>query len=156
MVAGAVAMLMAQFHQDDHRATINRLLRATRSSDDFAGNAITGGSLDLLAALTETDIRPFHDDFAERAILVGNVIKAKSSTSHATTESGEPSHAGRLSRSLWFSWTAPSTGEVSIDTRGSAGDTTLAVYTGDALDNLTRLIDNDNESSRIPLLPRRL
>lgn len=147
MVAGAVALLKAQFPQDDYRATINRLLRGTRPSSDFAETSITGGRLHVADALRTTDIRPFHDDFADRALLEGNIVKARSSTTHATTESGEPAHAGRLSRSLWFSWTAPAPGEVSLDTRGSDGDTTLAVYTGDTLTSLSRVIDNDNESS---------
>jgi outer membrane protein assembly factor BamB len=147
MVAGAVALLKAQFPQDDYRATINRLLRGTRPSSDFAGHSITGGRLNVADALLTTDFRPFHDDFADRAMLVGNIVKARSSTSHASTESGEPAHAGRLSRSLWFSWTAPAAGEVSFDTRGSEGDTVLAVYTGDALNSLNRIADNDNESA---------
>lgn len=147
MVAGAVALLKAQFPQDDYRATINRLLRGTRESDDFVGHSITGGRLHVADALTTTDIRPFHDDFDDRAVLSGNIVKAKSSTAHATTESGEPAHAGRLSRSLWYTWTASASGEVSMDTRGSEGDTTIAVYTGNSLNSLTRIIDNDNESA---------
>jgi len=147
MVAGAVALLKAQFPQDDYRATINRLLRGTRASAAFAETSITGGRLHVADALSETSIRPFHDDFADRARLSGNIVKARSSTTHATTEAGEPSHAGRLSRSLWFSWTAPAAGEVSFDTRGSDGDTALAIYTGDNLTTLTRVAENDNESS---------
>jgi len=147
LVAGAVALLKAQFPQDDYRATINRLLRGTRAASDFADNAITGGRLNVADALLTTDFRPFHDDFADRARLAGNIVKARSSTTHASTESGEPAHAGRLSRSLWFSWTAPGAGEVSIDTRGSDGDTALAVYTGETLGTLTRVADNDNESA---------
>lgn len=147
MVAGAVALLKAQFPQDDYRATINRLLRGTRPSDDFAGTSLTGGRLHVADALGINEIRPFHDDFADRAVLSGNIIKARSSTTHATTQAGEPSHAGRLSRSLWFSWTAPAAGEVSFDTRGSDGDTTIAVYTGDSLPTLSRVAENDNESS---------
>ena len=147
MVAGAVALLKAQFPQDDYRATINRLLRGTRASNDFAGNSITGGRLNVADALLTTDFRPFHDDFADRAVLEGNIVKARTSTSHATTESGEPAHAGRLSRSLWFSWTAPAAGEVSLDTRGSDGDTALAVYTGESLSSLSRITDNDNEAA---------
>ncbi len=147
LVAGAVALLKAQFPQDDYRATINRLLRGTRTASDFTGRSITGGRLHVADALRTSDSRPFHDDFADRARLVGNVVKARSSTTHATTEMGEPAHAGRLSRSLWFSWTAPAAGEVSLDTRGSDGDTTLAVYTGETLGSLVRIIDNDNESA---------
>lgn len=147
IVSGAVALLKAQYPQDTYRETINRLLRGTRAGNEFDGHAITGGRLNVTDALNSTDNRPFHDDFADRAKLVGNVIKARSSTFNASTETGEPSHAGRLSRSLWYTWTAPSTGDVSIDTRGSEGDTQLAVYTGESLNGLTPLASNDNESA---------
>lgn len=147
IVSGAVALLKAQYPQDNYRATINRLLRGTRPASDFAGHAITGGRLHVADALLTTDNRPFHDDFATRARLVGNVVKARSSTFNATTESGEPAHAGRLSRSLWFSWTAPANGIVSMDTRGSEGDTQLAVYTGDSVSALNLVVSNDNENA---------
>ncbi len=94
-----------------------------------------------------TDTRPFHDDFADRALLAGNIVKARSSSHNATTEIKEPSHAGRLSRSLWYTWVAPSSGTVSLDTRGSAGDTQLAIYTGENLASLNLVASNDNESA---------
>ena len=147
IVAGAVALLKAQYPQENYRATINRLLRGTRAGNEFEGKSITGGRLNVADALNSTDNRPFHDDFADRAKLAGNVIKARSSTFNASTETGEPAHAGRLSRSLWYTWTAPSTGDVSIDTRGSEGDTQIAVYTGESLNALSLLVFNDNESS---------
>lgn len=147
IVAGAVALLKAHYPLDSYRETINRLLRGTRAGNEFEGFAITGGRLNVADALNTTDNRPFHDDFADRAKLVGNVVKARSSTFNASTEMGEPAHAGRLSRSLWYTWTAPSTGDVSIDTRGSEGDTQVAVYSGEALNALNPLVSNDNESS---------
>ncbi|GAB5561166.1 MAG: hypothetical protein SynsKO_28130 [Synoicihabitans sp.] len=144
IVAGAVALLKAQFPQDTYRETINRLLRGTRQSADFVGHAITGGRLNVADALQTPDTRPFHDDFADRALLAGNIVKARSSSHNATTEIGEPSHAGRLSRSLWYSWVAPASGTVSVDTRGSEGDTQLAIYTGENLSDLSLIVANDN------------
>ena len=147
MVAGAIALLRAQYPADNYRATINRLLRGARPVNAFRDVSQTGGRLDVAAALTTTDTRPFNDDFADRAVLAGEVITVRNSNVNATTESGEPSHAGRLSRSLWWTWTAPAAGLVQLDTRGSLGDTQLAVYTGENLSTLTRLTDNDNESA---------
>ncbi len=144
MVSGAVALLKAQFPQDNYRQTINRLLRGVAPRPAFVGKARTGGRLDVSAALRVTDTRPFNDDFADRARLVGSVITVRSSSREATSQAGEPAHAGRLNRSLWFSWTAATGGPVAIDTRGSDGDTQLAVYTGSALGSLTRVADNDN------------
>lgn len=144
MVSGAVALLQAQFPQDNYRQTINRLLRGAAARPAFEGEAQTAGRLDLAAALSETDNRPFNDDFADRAQLSGSVVTVRSSSREASTESGEPTHAGRLTRSLWFSWTAETGGLVAIDSRGSAGDTQLAIYTGNSLGSLARVVENDN------------
>ena len=39
---------------------------------------------------------------------------------------------------VWFKWTAPANGTVVFDTYGSLLDTTLAAYTGTAVNNLTQ------------------
>lgn len=144
MVSGAVALLKAQYPQDNYRQTINRLLRGTVSRPAYVGEARTAGRLDLNAALSGTDTRPFNDDFADRAQLAGSVVTVRSSSREATSEPGEPAHAGRLNRSLWFTWTAETGGLVAVDTRGSIGDTQLAVYTGSSLNALSRVVENDN------------
>ncbi len=46
-------------------------------------------------------------------------------------------------KSVWWKWTAPSSGDVVIDTNGSNFDTLLGVYTGTAVNALT-LIAGDN------------
>ncbi len=146
MVTGAVALLRAQYPADNYRSTINRLLRSVTRRPAFIGQAQTGGRLNVAAALAMADTRPFNDDFADAAVLRGEIITVRNSSTNATTQAGEPAHAGRLTRSLWWSWTAPTAGLVQIDTRGSLGDTQLAIYTGDSLSTLTRVTDNDNES----------
>ena len=61
----------------------------------------------------------------------------------ATKEPGEPNHAGNSGgKSVWWSWTAPVSGNVSVTTVGSSFDTLLAVYTGTALSNLTGIASN--------------
>lgn len=56
----------------------------------------------------------------------------------ATLEAGEPQHAGvaNVAASLWWSWSPVNNTNVFIDTTGSSVDTVLAVYTGNALNNL--------------------
>lgn len=144
MVAGAVALLRAQYPNDGYRAIINRLLRGTRQLDALRGRVQSGGRLDVAAALSISETRPFNDDFANRAVLAGERVRARTSTTHAGTEVGEPAHAGYLARSVWFTWTAPSDGSVVIDTVDSPGDTKLAVYTGTSLTALTQVAANDN------------
>ncbi|MEY2881827.1 MAG: hypothetical protein RLZZ15_4207, partial [Verrucomicrobiota bacterium] len=149
-VSGALALLKTRFPSDTPRQLVNRLLRATDPGDKFLGKAVTNGRLNLLRALTSTDNRPFNDDFATRARLVGSNLIGRSSNVGATAEAGEPAHAGTTAAaSLWWEWTAPATGEVSVDTAGSGYDTLLALYTGTALDALTPVIANDNDRANL-------
>ncbi len=147
MVTGAVALLRAQYPADNYRDIINRLLRGTRKVTAFSGQVQTGGQLDVAAALQMSDTRPFNDDFDGRAVLDGEIVRVRNSTWNATPQAGEPAHAGRLSRSIWFTWISPTGGEVQIDSRDSIGDTTLSVYTGVSVNNLSLVAENDNESS---------
>jgi len=68
----------------------------------------------------------------------------------ATVEVGEPKHAGQTGgRSAWWIWTAPSSGTLTVTTQTSTFDTLLGVYTGSALQSLTRMGSNDDESSSV-------
>ena len=66
----------------------------------------------------------------------------------ATKETGEPIHAGNSGgASTWWKWTAPSAGQVSLNTHGSGFDTLLAVYTGAGIGALTPIAANDNDGT---------
>jgi hypothetical protein len=63
----------------------------------------------------------------------------------ATEQAGEPEHAGESGgSSVWFKWTAPRTGPVSVDTCEGDFDSLLAVYTGATLAGLTPVASNDD------------
>jgi outer membrane protein assembly factor BamB/subtilisin family serine protease len=148
MVTGAIALLKARFPSDSYRETINRLLRGVDPLPSLAGKTISGGRLNLSAALRATTARPFNDDFAGRATFSGETGTSRGGVRHATREAGEPVHAGIAGQgSLWWTWTAPRSGSVSFDTKGSNFDTLLAVYTGSRLDALTSVSANDNDGS---------
>ena len=59
---------------------------------------------------------------------------------------GEPSHAFQASHSVWWTWTAPFTGTVVVDTHGSGFDTVLAVYWGQSVGSLREIVSNDGLS----------
>lgn len=144
-VTGAIALLLAQFPGETHRQTINRLLQGVSPKPGYAGRVHSGGRLNLSRALSTTHGRPFHDDFARAARLEGGGIQVRTANQHGTREPAEPLHAGQNGgASLWWIWTAPSTGATTIDTAGSAIDTLLAVYTGDTLDSLATVAANDD------------
>jgi outer membrane protein assembly factor BamB/subtilisin family serine protease len=144
-VTGALALLKAQFPNDNYRQLINRLLRGTERTPGFAGRAHTGGRLNLLGALTATSNRPFNDEFANRASIVGRGTTMRANNTGATADAGEPAHASLpATTTLWWQWTAPASGAVTLSTSGSSYDTVAAVYTGAALNGLTLVAANDN------------
>jgi hypothetical protein len=89
-------------------------------------------------------VPPGNDFFANRSNIVGQSASVAANTIRASRELGEPVHAGIFgARSVWWTWTAPVDGEVTIDTAGSDFSTTLAVYLGNAVSNLTVVAVND-------------
>ncbi|MBI3854778.1 MAG: hypothetical protein HY293_03705 [Planctomycetes bacterium] len=88
---------------------------------------------------------PANDAFAARIALSGNSAAVTGTNVGASSEPGEPldtPNAG--SHSVWWSWTAPVTGDVTIDTNGSAFDTVMGVYTGSSVSALTRVAGDDD------------
>jgi outer membrane protein assembly factor BamB/subtilisin family serine protease len=137
MVTGALALLKAQFPSDTYRQLINRLLSTVDAKANFRGRAQSGGRLNLAAALTSASNRPFNNAFASRAHIQGWSVTARSNNAGATREAGEPAISGDPGgASLWWEWTAPATGPVSIRTAGSSYPTLLGVYTGASLTSL--------------------
>jgi outer membrane protein assembly factor BamB/subtilisin family serine protease len=144
-VAGALALLKAKFPSDTYRQLINRLLRSVTPLATMRGKVQSGGRLNLQAALSSTDNRPLNDDFASRATVSGSNVRIRASNVGATTESGEPAHADVTGGpSLWWTWTAPTSTQVTLDTSGSSYDTILAVYTGSSLGSLVTVGSNDD------------
>src|SRR5256885_1644644 len=63
----------------------------------------------------------------------------------ASREIGEPLITGDDGgASVWYSWTAPSNGIVTLDTIGSDFDTLLGVYVGNSVDALTLVAEDDD------------
>ncbi|MGA1213188.1 MAG: S8 family peptidase, partial [Solirubrobacterales bacterium] len=88
---------------------------------------------------------PANDDFADAASLF---LAATSGTNiGATRETGEPLHGWNASRSVWYSWTAPADGTLTISTEGSDYDTILAAYAGSSLGSLVQRAANDDNGS---------
>ncbi len=93
-----------------------------------------------------------HDDndaFMDALILAAESGSIAGNNSAATKEAGEPHHAGNPGgASVWWRWTAPATGIATFDTRQSAIDTLLAVYTGNSVDALTMVASDADGASR--------
>jgi len=92
---------------------------------------------------------PANDNFASAEVLE---IGASGSNVDATRESGERVHwAGDDSGSVWYNFTAPTSGTYKISTCGSNLNTVLAVYTGNAVNALTLVGNDDDDSPTCPV-----
>ncbi|MCB0995793.1 MAG: hypothetical protein KDB21_11915, partial [Acidimicrobiales bacterium] len=91
---------------------------------------------------------PQNNAFASATTLAAAGETVTQITFGADTETGEPNHDGTTSgSSVWFSWTAPKSGEAQFTTFFSNYDTALAVYTGSTVGGLTLVGSNDDYDS---------
>jgi hypothetical protein len=91
-----------------------------------------------------SDTAPPNDDFDERSLIEGSEGATASTTVLATLEPGEP-QVDISDASVWFSWTAPQDARLTFDTLQSNIDTSLAVFSGDAIGELTLVAVNDDD-----------
>lgn len=141
-VAGTVAVLRSAFPGDSLSTTLNRLTTSRTQITD-ARNGQTKPRLDLEAAA-----RPANDNLAAALALGGSSGSTTGTALLASVEAGEPQLLGNASgRTVWWTWTAPSAGQVSVDTHGSNFDTLLAVYTGNTVGALQPVAWNNDDGS---------
>ena len=77
-------------------------------------NEIAGGNFQLGLQFTPA---PNNDDFEQRAKIQGSRLHFVTSNAGATKQAGEPNHSGNPGgSSVWFSWTAPASGRVTLST----------------------------------------
>lgn len=141
-VAGAVAVLRSAYPSETLAQTELRLTSTGLPITD-SRNGIVKPRLNLLDAA-----RPLNDGFINRFALAGSSGNITGLAVLASKESGEPDHAGIIgAHSVWWKWTAPAAGQLSLDTHGSNFDTLLAVYSGINVSALTLINANDNDGS---------
>ena len=93
---------------------------------------------------------PANDHFTNRTSLAGMHLTASGTNNFATRENGEPNHAGQPAmRSLWWSWRPPADGMAELlVTNVGTPLVRSAVYTGDALTNLSLVVSNAAPTNR--------
>ena len=120
----------------------NLLATATHAPFQMAYTNVPSGSHELSLQATdqhgrvttsepvEVRSQPANDDFVRRIFLSGTVTNWTADNSGATTELGEFLPGGATGRTLWWSWTAPTDGTVTINANGfTASSTPLATLT---------------------------
>lgn len=151
-VAGAFAMLAAAFPG----ATVTDIEIALESTgvnivDSRNGLSIPRIQVDAAYTflLNGGPSAPANNDFADRISVSGASVSAAGNNTLADKEAGEPNHAQSGGASVWWSWTAPSNGRVTIGTSGSNFDTLLGVYTGSAVSSLSTVATNDDRRRNV-------
>ncbi|MDX6662086.1 MAG: hypothetical protein QOG09_188 [Solirubrobacterales bacterium] len=85
----------------------------------------SGGEINWYMTLNTA---PANDDFSG-AVLTGAPVSVQGTTDHASKQPNEPNHAGQPGgASVWYSWTAPTTGNYLVQTCAASFDSVLAVY----------------------------
>ena len=121
---------------------------AQGESYQIAVDGYRGASGSIALAVAQDASQLTNNAFADRFILEGRTPTASGSNVDATAEPGEPVHHGLGGgKSVWWTWTAPTSGTVEINTFGSDYDTVLAVYQGTSVDSLRRIASNDDSGS---------
>ena len=89
----------------------------------------------LLGASSAWAAPPANDNFESAALLAGIPVNPTGSNIEATLQGGEPDETGGDGNSsVWWRWTAPSSGWIEINTFGRDFDTLLPVCRGGSLD----------------------
>ena len=112
----------------------------TMQADDIAGARLLYGAPGFV---------PSNNDFtnATNITLSNGAFSTTGTNIGGTKQPGEPIHAGAdapSGHSVWWKWTAPGSGNATIDTLGSNFDTVLAVYTGASVSALNFIASNDD------------
>ena len=140
-------------------STANLAFTSTTNPDsNLYGGAASGVSMSLsnqacapsMSATVSTagGTAPANDGFAAAQVLTGSSGSVTGSSVGATKESGEPDHAGNVGgASVWYSWTAPSSGKLTVSSAGSSFDTLMGVYQGTGVSALTVRGSNDDENN---------
>jgi hypothetical protein len=106
----------------------------------------------LMVLLLTVDTGRAQTSFTTPGVLSGNSGYVVNDNTGVMPDPGAPSTAGFPPNApLWYSWTAPVDGEVTLDTVGSVDDiflqpldTVLGVYTGNTLGTLSQVAANDD------------
>jgi hypothetical protein len=109
-------------------------------------------------------VRPPNDNFANRIPITSVPATVYGSNYGATKEPGEPNHAGDPGgASVWWSWTAPFSGSITISVSPIVGDwinpgppccsggpeVALGVYTGSSVSNLIPVASSESALAQV-------
>jgi len=89
--------------------------------------AVDGDEAATGAVALALRLAPANDDFADAEVIAGDEGAVDGTNVGSSPETDEP---GYLEHSVWYRWTAPSSGPVNFETCGSDFETFVVAYTG--------------------------
>jgi hypothetical protein len=117
------------------------------TATDYSGNRSAVSRIQV----TLREIDPVNDFFVNSIALTNAAGTNSVNTQKATREAGEPNHAGILpAKSVWWTFTAPADGTLSLSTSNSTFDTVLAIYQGPSVNQLVNVASNDDAFEAAP------
>jgi hypothetical protein len=100
------------------------------------GNNAAAGEVKLALRLA-----PPNDDFNNAETISGDQGSVNGTNVGSAREVGEPDY---LSRTVWYRWTAPSSGPATFETCGSGFEAFSVAFTGDEVGTLTYVASSDD------------
>ncbi len=128
--------------------TSNRTFTVSLSNPTPPGQLVPPVTETITIIETNT---PHGLSFFSPIVITGDWGSTNADNTASSPDSGTPTIAGNAPNApVWFQWTAPASGEVTLDTIGSLAtnglklDTVLAVFTGNVLNGLNQVAANDD------------
>jgi hypothetical protein len=146
---------------DYFTARRHSLWSASWNSVAFADTATNGPEPHWMWFGRERDLPPFpFNDYCYLptpvTLVDGSPVFVVDNDSYAVFSGGDPAICAPVDRTLWYTFTAPSDGTISIETCGSIPDTVIAVWPGGTCPSGPALACNDDScglQSQILCLP---
>ena len=147
---GSELQSLKTLQTSDPYAGYNRKLTFTSKPDTEYRVLLVSNYAQLQLFLLQYSLTPPNDMFADATLVSGDLFSVNGNNRSATAElfESKKSHArSGQGKSVWWRWTAPVDMNVTFNTRGSAFDTALAVYTGSDANSLVEVASNDDRSA---------
>ncbi len=135
-------------HPDEQGQSVEALMNSHASDlDHLTADDITGAQSFYLAP--GQNYPPGNNNFANATTIThsSGSLQVNGQSYYATKEPGEPDHDpgdGAGGASVWWKWTAPGNGSMTITTQYSHFDTLMGVYTGSAVNALNTIGTSDD------------
>ncbi len=131
--------------------TLNSVTGADSGTYNVVVSNSVGATTSSNAVLIVNGSPPNDDCSGALSIEVENYTNIQSTLLATSTGDPTPSCAFEFGNAVWYKWTAPADGVVTVDTIGSSFDTVLGVYSG-SCDALTHVGCNDDGGGNLTSL----